>query len=150
MLKEGMKAPEFELLNQNGELVTLNNLLGNKIILYFYPKDMTSGCSKQACEFASLYPHFKEKGAIVIGVSADSVSSHKKFEEKYGLPFMLLSDPHKEVIKMYDVLGEKNMYGKKVMGIIRTTYLIDENGIIVKALGKVKPVDNPKEMLEQL
>nr|MCR4661211.1 peroxiredoxin [Clostridia bacterium] len=119
-------------------------------ILYFYPKDMTSGCSKQACSFAELYPQFREKGAVIIGVSADSVASHKKFEEKYGLPFTLLSDTNKDVIKQYDILGEKKMYGKTTIGIIRSTYLIDENGIIVKAFKAVKAADNPKQMLESI
>ena len=150
MLEIGTLAPEFTLQDQNGNYVSLNIFRGQKVVLYFYPKDMTSGCSKQACGFAELYPQFKEKGAVVLGVSADSVSSHKKFEEKYGLPFTLLSDPQREVIKSYDVWKEKNMYGKITMGIVRTTYLIDENGVIVKAFGKVKAAENPAEMLSEL
>ena len=150
MLDIGTLAPEFTLQDQNGNNVSLNSYRGQKVVLYFYPKDMTSGCSKQACGFAELYPQFKEKGAVVLGVSADSVSSHKKFEEKYGLPFTLLSDPQREVIKTYDVWKEKNMYGKITMGVVRTTYLIDENGVIVKAFGKVKAAENPAEMLSEL
>ena len=150
MLDIGTLAPEFTLQDQNGNNVSLNSYRGQKVVLYFYPKDMTSGCSKQACGFAELYPQFREKGAVVLGVSADSVSSHKKFEEKYGLPFTLLSDPQREVIKAYDVWKEKNMYGKITMGIVRTTYLIDENGVIVKAFGKVKAAENPAEMLSEL
>lgn len=150
MLDVGKKAPYFELEDQNGNLLSLNDLLGTRFILYFYPKDLTSGCTSQACGFKELYPQFREKGVRVIGVSRDSVSSHKKFEEKYGLPFTLLSDPSLEVIKLYDVLGIKNMYGKKVEGVIRTTYLIDEKGIIIKALSNVKAKSNPEEMLEYI
>ena len=115
--------------------------------MYFYPKDNTSGCSKQACGFAELYPHFLDKNAIVLGVSKDSVSSHKKFEEKYNLPFTILSDTNLDVIKMYDVWKEKKLYGKVSMGVVRTTYLIDENGIIIEALDKVKAAENPIQML---
>ena len=111
---------------------------------------MTSGCTKQACLFGELYPQFREKGAVVLGVSKDSVQSHKKFEEKYGLPFTLLSDPELEVIKAYDVWKEKKMYGKTTMGVVRSTYLIDENGIIVKAFDKVKAAENPNQMLESI
>ena len=123
---------------------------GQKVVLYFYPKDNTPGCTKQACGFAELYPQFQEKGAVVLGVSKDTVASHKKFEEKYGLPFTLLSDTEKEVIQAYDVWKEKTMYGKKVFGVVRTTYLIDEEGTIVKAFGKVKAAENPGQMLEIL
>ena len=150
MLEIGTIAPEFALQDQNGNEISLASYRGQKIILYFYPKDMTSGCSKQACGFKDLYPQFKERGAVVLGVSADSVQSHKKFEEKFGLPFTLLSDPQREVIKAYDVWKEKNMYGKITMGVVRTTYLIDENGIIVKAFGKVKAAENPANMLAEL
>ena len=121
-----------------------------KVVLYFYSKDMTSGCTKQACGFAELYPHFREKGAVVIGVSKDTAASHKKFEEKYSLPFILLADPEKTVIQAYDVWQEKSNYGKITMGVVRTTYLIDENGMIVKAFGKVKAADNPAQMLGEL
>ena len=120
------------------------------MVLYFYSKDMTSGCTKQACGFAEMYPQFQEKGAVVIGVSKDNAASHKKFEEKYSLPFILLADPEKEAIQAYDVWQEKNNYGKITMGVVRTTYLIDENGIIVKAFGKVKAADNPAQMLGEL
>ena len=148
MLEIGTKAPDFTLPDQNGVSRSLSDYAGQKIILYFYPKDMTSGCTKQACAFGELYPQFREKGAVVLGISKDSVESHKKFEEKYGLPFILLSDTQKAVIKAYDVWKEKNMYGKKTMGMVRTTYLIDENGIIAKAFEKVKAADNPAQMLE--
>ena len=150
MLETGKKAPDFKLPDQNGEIHRLKDYRGQKVILYFYPKDNTSGCTKQACGFAERYPIFKEKGAVVLGVSKDSVASHKRFEEKYGLPFTLLSDTELEVIKAYDVWKEKNMYGKKTMGVVRTTYLIDEEGKIVKAMEKVKAADNPQDMLEEL
>ena len=150
MLKVGTKAPVFSLPDQNGNVHTLEDYKGKKVVLYFYPKDNTSGCSKQACGFAELYPQFTEKGAVVIGISKDSVASHKKFEEKYGLPFTLLSDTEKEVIQAYDVWKEKKNYGKVSMGVVRTTYLIDENGIIIKAFGKVKAADNPAQMLGEL
>ena len=150
MLETGIKAPDFTLLNQDGESVTLSQYLGKKIILYFYPKDNTPGCTKQACGFAQLYPDFHEKGAVILGVSKDSVKSHKKFQEKYQLPFTLLSDPELQVIQAYDVWKEKNMYGKKVMGVVRTTYLINEEGIIEKAYTKVKAAQNPNDMLEVL
>lgn len=150
MLEIGTKAPAFELPDQNGEMHTLEEYRGKKVILYFYPKDMTAGCTKQACAFGELYPQFAEKGAVVLGVSKDSVASHKKFEEKYSLPFTLLSDPRLDCIQAYDVWKEKTMYGKKTMGVVRTTYLIDEEGIIVKAFGKVKAADNPAQMLVEL
>jgi peroxiredoxin Q/BCP len=150
MLETGTKAPAFTLPDQNGQMRSLEEYRGRKVVLYFYPKDMTSGCTKQACAFGELYPQFREKGAVVLGVSKDSVSSHKKFEEKYGLPFTLLADPELEVIKAYDVWKEKKNYGKVSMGVVRTTYLIDENGIIVKAFDKVKAAENPAQMLETL
>ena len=150
MLETGIKAPDFTLLNQDGESVTLSQYLGKKVILYFYPKDNTPGCTKQACGFAQLYPDFNEKRAVILGVSKDSVKSHKKFQEKYQLPFTLLSDPELQVIQAYDVWKEKNMYGKKVMGVVRTTYLINEEGIIEKAYTKVKAAQNPEDMLEVL
>ncbi len=150
MLEIGTKAPEFSLPDQNGEMRSLSDYRGQKVVLYFYPKDMTSGCTKQACSFGELYPQFREKGAAVLGVSKDSVASHKKFEEKYGLPFTLLSDTEKTVIQAYDVWKEKKNYGKVSMGVVRTTYLIDEDGMIVKAFGNVKAADNPAQMLEQL
>lgn len=150
MLQQGTKAPSFSLPDQNGTIHTLEEYKGKKVILYFYPKDNTAGCTKQACGFGELYPHFIEKDAIVIGVSKDSVASHKKFEEKYTLPFTLLADTQLDAIKAYDVWQEKNMYGKKTMGVVRTSYLIDENGIIVKAVEKVKAAENPQQMLEFL
>ena len=150
MLEIGTKAPAFTLPDQDGKMVSLKDFKGQKVVLYFYPKDNTPGCTKQACNFGELLPQFREKGAVVIGVSKDSVASHKKFQEKFGLPFTLLSDPELKVIQAYGVWQEKNMYGKKTMGVVRSTYLIDEKGIIVKAFGKVKAAENPKQMLEVL
>lgn len=150
MLEAGSKAPDFTLPDQNGQMHSLSDYRGRKVILYFYPKDMTAGCTKQACGFGDLYPQFREKGAVVLGVSKDSVASHKKFEEKYGLPFTLLSDTEKKVIQAYDVWKEKKMYGKVSMGVVRSTYLIDEEGTIIKAFGKVKAADNPAQMLAEL
>lgn len=150
MLEVNTKAPDFTLEDADGISRSLSDYLGKKVVLYFYSKDNTSGCTKQACGFGELYPHFVEKGAEVIGVSKDTVASHKKFKEKYNLPFVLLSDPDKKVLETYDVLKEKTMYGKKVMGTVRTTYLIDEEGIIKKVFSKVKPDQNPADMLDQL
>ena len=150
MLEVGTKAPDFSLPDQNGNVHTLEEYRGKKVILYFYPKDNTPGCSKQACGIGELYPQFVEKGAVVLGVSKDSVASHKRFEEKYGLPFTLLSDTELSCIQAYDVWKEKKMYGKVSMGVVRTTYLINENGIIEKAYDKVKAADNPAQMLGEL
>ena len=150
MLEVGTKAPSFELPDQNGQVHTLEEYRGKKVILYFYPKDNTDGCTKQACGFGELYPQFLEKDAVVIGISKDSVASHKKFEEKYGLPFTLLSDTELAAIQAYDVWQEKNMYGKKTMGVVRTTYLIDGQGVIVKAFGKVNAAENPAQMLGEI
>lgn len=150
MLEVGTKAPAFELPDQNGDMHTLEEYKGKKVVLYFYPKDNTPGCTKQACNFGVLYPQFTEKGAVVLGVSKDSVVSHKKFEEKYHLPFTLLSDPELSCIQAYDVWKEKVNYGKKSMGVVRTTYLIDENGVIEKAFDKVKAEENPEQMLGEL
>lgn len=150
MLEVGTKAPGFELPDQNGKMHTLEEYRGKKVILYFYPKDNTPGCTKQACNFGQLYPQFTERGAVVLGVSKDSVASHKKFEEKYNLPFTLLSDPELACIQAYDVWKEKVNYGKKSMGVVRTTYLIDENGVIEKAFDKVKAEQNPEQMLGEL
>lgn len=147
MLEVGTKAPEFTLLNKDGNKVSLSDFKGKKVVLYFYSKDNTAGCTKQACGFAEIYPTFIEKGAEVIGISKDSVESHRKFTDKYNLPFTLLSDTDKEVIEAYDVWKEKNMYGKKTMGVVRTTYLIDEEGIITKAFTKVNATKNPADML---
>ena len=150
MLEAGKKAPEFALPDQNGKVHTLEEYKGKKVILYFYPRDNTPGCTKQACGFGELYPEFSEKGAVVLGVSKDSVASHKKFEEKYQLPFVLISDPELVAIKAYDVWQEKNMYGKKVMGVVRTTYLINEEGYIEKVFGKVKAAENANQMLGEI
>ena len=150
MLTVGTKAPEFSLPDQDGVVHTLKEYAGQKVILYFYPKDNTPGCTSQACGFSQRYPQFQEKDAIVIGISKDSVASHKKFQEKYNLAFTLLSDPELTAIKAYDVWQEKKNYGKVSMGVVRTTYLIDENGMIAKAFGKVKAAENPAKMLEEL
>ena len=150
MLEIGTKAPEFTLSDQDGNQVSLTDFKGKKVILYFYPKDNTPGCTTQACGFGELYPQFQEKDGVILGVSKDTVASHKKFQEKYSLPFPLLSDTELSVIKAYDVWQEKNMYGKKTMGVVRTTYLIDEEGTVIKAFGKVKAKDNPAQMLELL
>ena len=150
MLEVGTKAPDFSLLVQNGKIHTLAEYAGKKVVLYFYPKDNTPGCTKQACGFSERYPQFMEKGAVVLGVSKDSVASHKKFEEKYNLGFTLLADPELNAIKAYDVWQEKKNYGKVSMGVVRTTYLIDENGIIVKSFDKVKAAENPEQMLGEL
>ncbi|MEE8807610.1 MAG: thioredoxin-dependent thiol peroxidase [Lactimicrobium sp.] len=150
MLAIGTKAPDFTLMDQNGETHSLHEYAGTKVILYFYPKDNTPGCTKEACNFGELYPQITEKGAIVLGISKDSVKSHKNFAEKYHLPFTLLSDPDHTVIEAYDVWKEKKNYGRTYMGIVRSTYLIDENGMIVKAMGNVKPAENPGQMLEAL
>ena len=150
MLSIGTQAPDFTLPDQNGELHSLSDFKGQKVILYFYSRDNTAGCTKQACAFGELYPQFREKGAVVLGVSKDSVASHKRFEEKFGLPFTLLSDTEKEVIQAYDVWKEKKLYGKVSMGVVRTTYLIGENGVIEKAFDKVKAAENPAQMLAEL
>lgn len=150
MLDTGIKAPDFTLPDQNGEMRSLSDYAGKKVILYFYPKDNTPGCTRQACGFSELRPQFEEKGAVILGVSRDSVASHKRFEEKQGLSFTLLSDPELKVIQAYDVWKEKKNYGKVSMGVVRTTYLIDEKGMIVKAFDKVKAAENPAQMLEEL
>ena len=150
MLEVGMKAPGFTLTDKNGESVSLSDFLGKKVVLYFYPKDNTPGCTRQACAFAAAYNGFKEKGVVVIGVSRDSVASHVKFAEKYGLPFILLSDPDRLAIEPYGVWQEKKMCGKVGMGIVRTTFVIDENGIIERVMPKVKPDTNAAEILAAL
>ena len=150
MLNIGTKAPSFSLPDQDGNIRSLEEFRGKKVILYFYPKDNTPGCTKQACAFEERYPQFLERGAVVVGVSKDSVASHKKFQEKYNLPFVLLSDTGLEVLQAYDVWKEKNNYGKISMGIVRTTYLINEEGTIEKAFGKVKAAENPQQMLDLL
>ena len=150
MLEIGTPAPDFTLPDQNGCMHTLSDYRGQKVVLYFYPRDNTSGCTKQACAFGDLYPQFQEKGATVIGISKDTVASHKRFEEAHGLPFTLLSDVDRVAIEAYDVWKEKKAFGKTTMGLVRTTYLIDEQGIIVKAFDKVKPSGNPAQMLAEL
>ena len=150
MLDVGMKAPDFKLQDKDGREITLSGFRGKKVVLYFYPKDNTPGCTKRACAFASAYDGFKTKGVEVIGVSKDSVASHVKFAEKYNLPFILISDPELKAIKAYDVWQEKKMYGKVTFGVVRTTYVIDEEGIIEKVMPKVKPDTNAAEILEYL
>ncbi len=150
MLEIGTEAVDFTLKNQNDEDVTLSDFRGKKVVLYFYPKDNTPGCSAQAAAFASLNAEFEKKGAVVIGISKDSVKSHKKFEEKYSLPFNILSDPEHKVIEAYGVWQEKKLYGKVSMGVIRTTYIIDENGIVENVFTKVKAAQNPQDMLDEI
>lgn len=150
MLEVGTKAPDFTLYDKNGEAVTLSDLFGKKIVLYFYPKDNTPGCTRQACAFADSFSAFREKDVTVIGISKDSVASHVKFAEKYSLPFILLSDPQLEAINAYGVWQEKKMCGKVGMGVVRTTFVIDENGYIEKIFPKVKPDTNAAEILEYL
>lgn len=147
MLEVGTKAPDFLLPDQNGQMHSLEEYRGKKLILYFYPKDNTAGCTKQACGFGELLPQFQEKGTQVVGISKDSVKSHKNFETKYSLPFPLLSDPELTAIQAYDVWKEKKNYGKTYMGVVRTTYLIDEEGIIIRAMDKVAAAKNPEQML---
>lgn len=150
MLQIGMKAPEFTLLNQNGESVRLSDYRGKKVVVYFYPKDNTPGCSRQACAFAAAYEGFRSKDIVVIGISKDSIASHLKFTQKYELPFILLSDPDLQAIEAYGVWQEKKMYGKVSMGVVRSTFIIDENGIIEKVMMKVKPDTNAAEILQYL
>ncbi|MFQ9886978.1 MAG: thioredoxin-dependent thiol peroxidase [Negativibacillus massiliensis] len=150
MLEPNTKAPDFTLPNQNGEMVSLSDFLGKKVILYFYPKDNTPGCTRQACAFAAANAELEEAGAVVIGISKDSVASHQKFVQKQNLPFILLSDPELQTIEAYGVWQEKKLYGKVSMGVVRTTYLIDEQGMIEKVMPKVKPDTNAAEILEYL
>ena len=150
MLSIGTPAPDFTLPDMNGEMHSLSEFRGKKVVLYFYAKDNTAGCTKQACGYAELYPQFKEKGAIVIGISKDSPASHKRFAEKYSLPFILLSDSERKAIEAYGVWQEKKLYGKVSMGVVRSTYLIDENGIIIRAAEKVRAADDPADTLALL
>ena len=150
MLALGEKAPDFTLLNQYGAEIRLSDYHGKKVILYFYPKDNTPGCTRQACAFAQNYAQFAALNTVVIGISKDSVSSHQKFAEKNGLPFILLSDPERLAIEAYDVWKEKKQYGKVSMGVVRTTYVIDEHGCIEKIMPKVKPDTNAAEILAYL
>ena len=150
MLQEGMQAPAFTLADKDGKMVSLSDFLGKKVVLYFYPKDNTPGCTRQACAFAAAYGEFEKKNAVVIGISKDSVTSHEKFAGKYHLPFILLSDPDLQAIRAYGVWQEKKLYGKTSMGVVRTTFLIDEKGIIVKVMPKVKPDTNAADVLALL
>lgn len=150
MLEVGTKAPVFTLPDQNGKIHSLEDYRGQKVILYFYPKDNTPGCTKQVCGYSERYPQFMEKGVEILGVSKDTVASHKRFEEKQGLTFTLLSDPERKVIQAYDVWKEKKNYGKVSMGVVRTTYLIDEEGVIIRANDKVKAADDPENMLGEV
>ena len=150
MLEVGTKAPAFELPDQNGVIHTLEEYKGIKVSLYFYPKDNTAGCTKQACGYSLLKPQFEEKGVEIIGISKDTVASHKKFEDKQGLTITILADPELTAIQAYDVWHEKKMAGNVYMGVVRTTYLIDENGIIIKANDKVKAAADPEKMLEEV
>lgn len=150
MLTVGMKAPDFTLPDKDGKMVSLADFVGKKVVLYFYPRDNTAGCTKQACAFGAQYGAFEEKGAVVIGISKDSVASHGKFAAKFDLPFILLSDTELQAIQAYDVWHEKKMCGKVSMGVVRTTYVIDENGVIEWAKEKVKPDTNAEEILAYL
>lgn len=150
MLEVGMKAPEFTLPDKDGRQVSLYDFAGRKVILYFYPRDNTPGCTRQACAFAGSYREFESVNAVVIGVSKDSVASHQKFAAKHELPFILLSDPELQAIRAYDVWQEKKLYGKVSMGVVRATYVIDEQGIIEKVMPKVKPDTNAAEILAYL
>ena len=150
MLETGMKAPEFALCNQNGETVRLSDFLGKKVVLYFYPKDNTPGCTRQACAFAAAYDGFRQRDVAVIGVSKDSVASHLKVAQKHDLPFILLADPELQAIQAYGVWQEKKLYGKVSMGVVRTTFIIDEHGTIEKVMPKVKPDTNAAEILAYL
>lgn len=150
MLEVGLKAPEFKLQDKDGNIVSLSDFKNKKVVLYFYPKDNTPGCTKQACSFRDNYEEFISKDIVVIGISKDSIKSHERFAQKNELPFILLSDPELEVIKSYDVWKEKKLYGKVGFGVVRTTYIIDENGIIEKVYDKVKTDKNVDEILEYL
>ena len=150
MLEIGTKAPDFTLPDQDGNPVSLHDFLGKKVVLYFYPRDNTAGCTKQACAFAEKHPNFQALDAVVIGISKDTVASHRKFADKYSLPFLLLADPELGVLQSYGVWQEKKLYGKVSMGVVRSTYLIDEEGVIRAALPKVKPDANAQQMLELL
>ncbi len=150
MIEAGTKAPNFTLFDKDGNTVSLSDFLGKKVVLYFYPKDNTPGCTRQACAFAGAYEGFKSRNVEVIGISRDSVASHVKFAEKYDLPFVLLSDPELAAIQAYGVWQEKKLYGKVSMGVVRTTFVIDENGIVQKVMKKVKPDTNAAEILTAL
>ena len=150
MLETGTKAPDFTLNDKDGKVVSLSDFMGKKVVLYFYPKDNTPGCTRQVCAFAAAYEDFKTLDAVVVGVSKDSEASHRKFAEKYGLPFILLSDPELKAIQAYGVWQEKKNYGKVSMGVVRSTFIIDEKGFIEKVMPKVKPDTNAAEILAYL
>lgn len=150
LLEVGTKAPGFTLPDGEGNVISLSDFAGKKVVLYFYPKDNTPGCTRQACAFAGTFEEFKNIGAVVIGISKDSVASHKKFAEKHGLPFLLLSDPELTAIQAYGVWQEKKLYGKVSMGVVRSTFIIDESGVIEKVMPKVKPDTNAAEVLDYL
>lgn len=150
MLSVGTKAPDFTLPDKDGNAVSLSDFAGKKVVLYFYPKDNTPGCTRQACAFGGLYDAFQSMNVAVIGISKDSVASHRKFSEKYNLPFILLADPELTVLQAYDVWKEKKLYGKVSMGVVRSSYIIDEQGMIEKAMPKVKPDTNAEEILAYL
>ena len=150
MLEIGMKAPEFTLSDKDGNTIGLSDFVGKKVVLYFYPKDNTPGCTRQACAFAAAYEDFKSKDVVVIGISKDSVASHLKFAQKHDLPFILLSDPELQAIQAYGVWQEKKLYGKVSMGVVRSTFIIDEQGHIEKVMPKVKPDTNAAEVLDYL
>lgn len=150
MLEKGMKAPDFALSDKDGNIVRLSDFAGKKVVLYFYPKDNTPGCTRQACAFAAAYDEFARKNAVVIGVSRDGAPSHAKFAEKYNLPFILLSDPDHAVTEAYGAWQEKKLYGKVSMGVVRSTFVIDEHGSIASVMPKVKPDTNAAEVLAQL
>ena len=150
MIEAGMKAPDFTLFDKDGRAVSLSGFRGKKVVLYFYPKDNTPGCTRQACAFAGAYKEFEARGIAVIGISRDSVASHQKFAEKHALPFVLLSDPERVAIESYGVWQEKKLYGKVSFGIVRTTFLIDEDGVVTHVMKKVKPDTNAAEILERI
>lgn len=150
MLAKGMKAIDFTLQDKDGTFVSLQDYIGKKIVLYFYPKDNTPGCTKQACAFAAAYEVFKKEDIVVIGISKDSIKSHQNFAKKYDLPFLLLSDPKLQVIQAYDVWKEKKLYGKSFMGVVRATYIIDETGTIEKVFEKANPANNAQDILQYL
>lgn len=150
MLKVGDKAPDFTLRDKNSNEVSLSDFLGKKVVIYFYPKDNTPGCTRQACAFAGAYAEFEKRGAVVIGISKDSVASHVKFAEKYSLPFILLSDPDRQAIEPYGVWQEKKMCGKVSMGVVRSSFIVDEQGVIAAVMPNVKPDTNAAQILELL
>lgn len=150
MVEVGKKVNNFKLPNENGDIISLDSFKGKKVVIYFYPKDNTSGCTKQACSYKEMYDEFCSGNVVVIGISKDSCASHTKFKQKYELPFYLLSDEGLDVIKEFGVWQEKNMYGKKHFGIVRTTFLLDENGILLKIFDKVKPIEDPSKVIEYI